>query len=74
MMEANHGPILFSGAAVGDDEQGLGGNASLWGIPSRETGSNQPYLEVTAVPEPCTLLLVSGGLIGLAGRNRRVRP
>jgi hypothetical protein len=69
---SNYGLVLVSGTPV-DDWTGGGGNTSLYDISSRQASSEQPYLEVTAIPEPCTMLLLSGGLIGLAGRCQRVR-
>jgi hypothetical protein len=70
---SNYGLILVSGDPVDGDQSGMGGNASFYGIPSREASANQPYLDVMAVPEPCTMLLLGGGLLGIMGRNRRMK-
>jgi hypothetical protein len=50
----------------------LGGQASSHGLHSQASG---PCLTVidTAVPEPCTMLLVGSGLVGLVAYRKRLK-
>ena len=61
----------------GGSISGAGGTDTFsYGLRDSNPGSNQPFLlaqrpNESAIPEPGTLLLIGGGLMGLAARRRR---
>jgi hypothetical protein len=69
--QSNFGLILVSGDPTGADTSGENGNTGIYDIPSSEGAANQPYLEITAIPEPVTMsLLAVGGIAALLRRRK----